>query len=156
MRVKVRQNSKTGIITPENEVLVLWKSDSDDERPGEADWGGGKAKRRERKKPWLTAVRELREEIGWYVSPNQLIPLTVDERQKDGVLHVSHLYLLLLEHAPPEVITSKEHKGFDYVPLPTFIDERMMSDKYIAALQNNPQVLDRMMQQAVYLEPVAV
>jgi 8-oxo-dGTP pyrophosphatase MutT (NUDIX family) len=97
-------------------ILVLTRSQTEDTRPGGADWAGGKLDPGETPHEGLRREVEIEELPG--VALQNITELTVEpiRKMKGGVLVISHLFAAIAELPPGGLTMSDEHVGAAWIP----------------------------------------
>lgn len=100
--------AKALITNNKNQLLVLYRSNTHPNFPGQLDLPGGEVKNDEH---WVDAVaREIREETAIIVSPATLKKIL--EKQYSNVKHV--LYITKIDETNPIIELSWEHSAFKW------------------------------------------
>lgn len=104
---------RTVIVNEKGEALLLTRSADDTRRPGEPDFPGGGVEIGE--DVLLAAAREDEEETGISLKPEELLLLfaateTKGDRSTTRILYGAKVGM-------PNVVTSPEHTGYQWVPL---------------------------------------
>jgi len=118
MRISVV--AKTVVLNDNQEVLIMRRSASDDNRPGEWDFPGGGVEDNE--DILAAAVRELDEEAGIKVGANTLKLVYAGTELKELDNSVTRL-LFIARVSTPGVVLSDEHDLHEWVDLNTALEK---------------------------------
>lgn len=112
--------AKTAVFNSDGKILVLTRSNTDHRRPGGLDFPGGKIDPGE--DILAGAVREIQEEAGLTVDPNDLTVLFANTSAPDdeGVV-VTRLFCAAQVH-DPDITLSFEHSDYKWVSLQEVLD----------------------------------
>lgn len=139
-----RHNSKTAIINANDELLLVKRSMEEARRPGGWDWPGGRQKPGESHED--TARREGLEESG--IVLGTLWELGIHRRARgSGMIVVSHLFAVITEAGPEDVVLSPEHTEKLWIPR-LEIGRVGMPSKYTDAVLRNPHIFEMLLSSA--------
>ena len=102
---------KVALLTPEQEILLLVRSDSDEDRPGDWDFPGGGPEPGEDRVQ--AAIREVNEEAGICLEPTQLELILSETFTDRGHPVAKFCYQAQLPDKPP-VRLSSEHQSYEW------------------------------------------
>jgi len=119
--------AKVLIIDEQNKYLMLWRGNHP-RLPNDPDLPGGTIEAGET--PEVAAIREVQEEAGIVISPNDLELLY---KGLDYSFHgVEYTLYVATIHPRPEVVLSWEHEGYEWLDRETFlIKAKEATDTYM-------------------------
>lgn len=112
--------AKTAIFNADGQILVLIRSKTDRRRPGGLDFPGGKIDPGE--DILAGAVREIKEEAGFTVDPNDLTVLFANTSPPDDEGIVVTRIFCAVSVDTPEITLSFEHSDYRWVSLQEVLD----------------------------------
>lgn len=111
-----KQIVRAVLLNERGEVLVLKRSDLDDERPGDSDFPGGGVEESDAG-PASAIIREVLEETGLEVPLEDLSEAWIHEDRQGGVLKIRYLFAARLIGEQAIVLNHREHQSFSWLAL---------------------------------------
>jgi 8-oxo-dGTP pyrophosphatase MutT (NUDIX family) len=112
--------AKTAVFNSGGKILVLTRSNTDRRRPGGLDFPGGKIDPGE--DILAGAVREIQEEAGFSIDPNDLTVLFANTSAPDDEGVVVTRIFCAVNVDNPEITLSFEHSDYTWVSLQEVLD----------------------------------
>lgn len=129
--------AKTILVNEVGEILVLQRAvwEEDPELGHKPDFPGGQVEGGESEKD--AAVRELLEETGITISPNDLVPGYTGSilYEENDQLVGRTLYIAKLDHTP-EVTLSSEHESYEWLKPERVVETKEFSTFYAEGLKH--------------------
>jgi 8-oxo-dGTP pyrophosphatase MutT (NUDIX family) len=119
--MRLRIYAKAAVIGPDNKVLLLTRSATDEQRPGDQDFPGGQVEPGE----GLTAgvIREIKEEIGLEVPVEQArLVYAETEFYEERGLSVTRLLFIVRVAETPAIKLSFEHQAYQWRDIPAALE----------------------------------
>jgi 8-oxo-dGTP diphosphatase len=106
--------AKAALFNDKNELLLLRRSSTDKNRPGEWDFPGGRVEEDENYTD--AVIREVKEETGLDLKHDEVDIMYSTTTFYDRVSTMRFIFIGKVQHNP-EIILSSEHDLFEWLPL---------------------------------------